>query len=229
MPVTTSRNSEAHSFEMRAPFWMALGDSASLTSASEELGGTSTAGEQLKNPCGCRKGMSLRNQYEIYRLASSCEEATEGSIDSLPITEMPKGLKTDTMSMKPMCSTGMTGQSSSLGICVSPNTYLQIQNTVYISCRSNFQGMVNGVQDSGLWRRKYQRTMSVSSSGLSFLTHVGKPSWIRGFWLGNSPPGNISSLLYWVTQRLCFKNPALLRYFASGRANGRQFEPGTSL
>lgn len=149
---------------------------------------------------------------------------------------MPKGLKAVTMSMKPMRSTGITGQSSSLGICVSPNMYLQMHNTVYKSLqhiswtgRSNFQGMVNGVQDSGLWRRKYQRTMSVSSSGLSFFTQVGKPSWIRGFWLGNSPPGNISSLLYWVTQRLCFKNPALLRNFASGRANGRQFEPGTSL
>lgn len=31
------------------------------------------------------------------------------------------------MSMKPMRSTGMTGQSSSLGIWVSPNTYLQMQ------------------------------------------------------------------------------------------------------
>jgi len=45
--------------------------------------------------------------------------------------EMLKGSKADTMSMKPMRSTGMTGQSSSLGIWVSPNMYLQIQNTVY--------------------------------------------------------------------------------------------------
>jgi len=44
---------------------------------------------------------------------------------------MLKGSKADTMSMKPMRSTGMTGQSSSLGIWVSPNMYLQIQNTVY--------------------------------------------------------------------------------------------------
>jgi hypothetical protein len=32
------------------------------------------------------------------------------------------------MSVKPMCSTGMTGQSSSLGIWVIPKTYLQLPN-----------------------------------------------------------------------------------------------------
>jgi hypothetical protein len=33
---------------------MTLGESASFTSAASEVpGGTSTAGEQLKNPCGC--------------------------------------------------------------------------------------------------------------------------------------------------------------------------------
>lgn len=44
------------------------------------------------------------------------------------------------MSMKPMCSTGMTGQSSSLGIWVSPNTYLQMQNkvlSVFVRCNLN--------------------------------------------------------------------------------------------
>lgn len=29
-----------------------------------------------------------------------------------------------TISMKPICSTGMTGQSSNLGMCVIPKTYL---------------------------------------------------------------------------------------------------------
>jgi len=31
-----------------------------------------------------------------------------------------------TVSIKPMCSTGMTGQSSKRGTCVIPNTYLKI-------------------------------------------------------------------------------------------------------
>jgi hypothetical protein len=44
---------QAQSLET-TPFWMTLGESASLTSAASEVpGGTSTAGEQLKNPCGC--------------------------------------------------------------------------------------------------------------------------------------------------------------------------------
>jgi len=31
-----------------------------------------------------------------------------------------------TVSIKPMCSTGITGQSSKRGTCVIPNTYLKI-------------------------------------------------------------------------------------------------------
>jgi hypothetical protein len=58
------------------------------------------------------------------------------------------------MSMKPMRSTGMTGQSSSLGIWVSPNMYLQIQNTVYkifARCKLNkqFQFQSAVVQENG--------------------------------------------------------------------------------
>lgn len=34
------------------------------------------------------------------------------------------GCEWNTMSIKPMRSTGMTGQSSSRGMCVTPNTYL---------------------------------------------------------------------------------------------------------
>lgn len=45
-----------------------------------------------------------------------------------------KGSNCGTMSMKPMRSTGMTGQSSSLGMWVSPNTYLQMQN---FSCKDH--------------------------------------------------------------------------------------------
>lgn len=114
--------------------------------------------------------------------------------------------------------------------CPCGTRFYQIMQHVTSKLNSSeFCVTVSGFQENGLLWRKYHRTISVSSRGLSFLTHVGRPSWMRGFWLGNSPPGNISSLLYWVTQRLCFKNPALLRNFASGRARGRQFEPGTSL
>lgn len=75
----------------------------------------------------------------------------------------------------------------------------------------------------------YQRTMSASSSDRFCLTQVANPSPTRGFWLGNSPPGYFSSRAYGVTQRLCFKKAALLKNFASEPANGKQFEPGTSL
>lgn len=74
-----------------------------------------------------------------------------------------------------------------------------------------------------------QRTISDSSRDLFCLTHVVNPSLTRGFWLGNSPPGYFSSREYAVTHKLCFKKAALLKNFASGPANGRQFEPGTSL
>ena len=76
---------------------------------------------------------------------------------------------------------------------------------------------------------QYHSTISASSSCLSCCTQVGKPSPTRGFWFGNSPAGNCSSSLYWVTQRLCLKKSALLRNFASEPARGRQFDPGTSL
>ena len=75
----------------------------------------------------------------------------------------------------------------------------------------------------------YHKTISASSSFLSCCTYVGRPSPIRGFWFGNSPPGNSSFLSYWVTHRLCLRNAALLRNLASEPARGRQFEPGISL
>lgn len=74
-----------------------------------------------------------------------------------------------------------------------------------------------------------QRTTSVSSRERFCFTQEAKPSPARGFWLGNSPPGKSSPRAYDVTHRLCFKNAALLINLASGPANGRQLEPGTSL
>lgn len=58
------------------PFWSGFVTTPfpfpSFTSESHELGGTSTAGEQLKNPCGCmtnrRKGSSQNNSKMPLRL-----------------------------------------------------------------------------------------------------------------------------------------------------------------
>jgi hypothetical protein len=73
------------------------------------------------------------------------------------MTEMLKGSKAVTMSMKPMCSTGMTGQSSNLGIWVSPNTYLQVHKHSswdFARCKLNkqFQSQcpINCIQENGV-------------------------------------------------------------------------------
>lgn len=148
----------------------------------------------------------------------------------------------NTIRIKPMRSTGMTGQSSSRGICVIPNTYLQFKTVTYQQAekikrsillsseeRLRYDYASNTLERGDGRQDTYQRTISVSSRGRFCWTHVANPSPTRGFWLGNSPPGSISSRAYGVTQRLCFKKAALLKNLASGPANGKQFEPGTSL
>ena len=51
---------------------MTLGESASLTSAASEVpGGTSTAGEQLKNPCGCKTEKTSLISAEIIKMAET--------------------------------------------------------------------------------------------------------------------------------------------------------------
>jgi len=89
--------------------------------------------------------------------------------------------------------------------------------------------IVSLIETRNIGKRTDQRTTSVSSSDRFCFTQVANPSPTRGFWLGNSPPGYISSRAYGVTQRLCFKKAALLKNFASEPASGKQFEPGISL
>lgn len=203
---------------------MALGDSASLTSAASEVpGGTSTAGEQLKNPCGC-KGENKRT------FSWDREVMTEpGDFRSGIATTEGGFWKAQTVvpwAWSRCVPLAWPASLPALGCgWAQIHTYrCRISVVRIMSCKLKKQCSISVCKAN-----VYQRTMSVSSKGLSFFTQVAKPSWRRGFWLGNSPPGNFSSLLYGVTQRLCFKNPALRRNFASGRANGKQFEPGTSL
>lgn len=113
----------------RSPFWIGLtAIPFSLISTSHVLGGTSTAGEQLKNPCGCHYKQQKTNQ--IMSINSDAQRKKQ---------EILNAYEQNTMSVKPMRSTGITGQSSSRGMCVIPNTYLylfdntnQIQHVKYM-------------------------------------------------------------------------------------------------
>lgn len=106
-----------------------LGRSAFFVCTSDPRG-TSIAGEQSKNPSGWTIWVPM---FRAVTLSGAMyDKKTIYSMQWIKQKRNQLGW-TCTFSMKPMCSTGITGQSSSLGTWATPKTYLQLQNTCFIS------------------------------------------------------------------------------------------------